>query len=126
MHPVDRALASVVKVQGWEPGNAGENRVIRLLQSYGMRCGERQLEVQQQHRVGRFRLDFAWPHLRIAMEADGWVHRSDDQYVRDRERDHYLRARGWLVFRVDVDSGDLLGEQVMRVVRFVRSESLVR
>jgi very-short-patch-repair endonuclease len=116
---VDAALASVIEARGWTPGNRGENRVARILHGFGFRPGA---ELRQQFRIGAYRLDFAWPAIRIAIEADGWVHRADATYARDRERDAWLRARGWLIFRVDVDAGDGLGEQLARVARVVRWE----
>lgn len=45
-----------------------------------------------------YRLDFAWPDLRIAVEYDGYEtheHRAERDELRDRD----LRKRGWIVIR---------------------------
>lgn len=60
-----------------------------------------------------YRLDLAWPELRIAVEYDGYAaheHRKLD----DARRDEDLRRRGWTVIRVTADDllapGRFLGE----------------
>lgn len=54
-----------------------------------------------QYRVGRYRLDFAWPELRVAVETDGWAtHGPREGFEADRARDAALMARGWRVLRV--------------------------
>ena len=54
-----------------------------------------------QHRVGRYRLDFAWPELRVAVETDGWAtHGRRQAFEDDRARDAFLLAAGWRVLRV--------------------------
>lgn len=109
---IDREL---VERAGWRPGTSLENRVaLHLIRLNALPC-------EQQYRVGRYRLDFAWPALRIALEADGWHHRSPDMAARDAARDAWLRARGWLVLRVD-DDDRTLRFQLARICRLVRSE----
>jgi very-short-patch-repair endonuclease len=57
-----------------------------------------------QHWVGSYRLDLAWPELRVAAEYDGAVHDSRAATRADRARHNQLRARGWEVFVfTDVD-----------------------
>jgi len=52
----------------------------------------------------RYRLDFAWPELKVALEYDGYeAHEGRAEHDRAREED--LRRRGWLVVRAD--SADL-------------------
>lgn len=46
----------------------------------------------------RYRLDFAWPEQRIALEYDGYAaHEGRESYDLERERD--LTRRGWIVVR---------------------------
>ena len=62
----------------------------------------------------QFRLDLAYPSLKIAIEYDGDWHRTDRaRFRRDRRKDDVLHELGWRVVRVtDSDLGspdDLLG-----------------
>ena len=50
---------------------------------------------------GKFSIDFAWPHKKLAIEIDGEQHeRFEDQKRRDIEKDELLRAAGWKVLRI--------------------------
>lgn len=51
-----------------------------------------------------YRLDFAWPEIRVAVEYDGYE-AHEHRMLRDAARDEDLRRRGWLVIRAD--SADL-------------------
>lgn len=110
---------------GWADGNHGENRIVQLLRSAGMKpaYGEAApaLDCVQQHPVGPYTLDFAWPKLKIALEADGSVHRFVKNAIHDRERDPWLRDRGWLVFRVDTGTKKHRAAQLHRVLTVVRA-----
>lgn len=61
----------------------------------------------------RYRLDLAWPQLRIALEYDGYEAHLDRELA-DAARDEDLSRRGWLVLRVKAadlrDSRRLLDE----------------
>jgi len=48
-----------------------------------------------------FRLDVAFPAIRLCIEVDGWEHhgRYKEDFKRDRERDRMLKLCGWRVFR---------------------------
>lgn len=114
---IDRVTAEFVAAHGWRIGSTLENQVSRILHGYGVRP-ER---VRQQHRVGRYTLDFAWPDLKIALEADGWHHQSPRGAARDSERDAWLRSQGWLVLRVDDQHGEAsLNDSLVRVCQVVR------
>ncbi len=104
---------------GWTTGTTLENSVALMLHRFGLRPED----LIQQMRVGRFRLDFAAPDIQIAIEADGWYHRSPQGAAKDAERDAYLRLRGWVVLRVDDRYGsERMEEQVARAVRIMRQE----
>lgn len=50
---------------------------------------------------GVYYLDFAWPHLRVGVEADGRRWHSDaPSFERDLDRHNALTAAGWRVLRV--------------------------
>lgn len=51
-------------------------------------------------RDGWVEVDFAWPHLRVAVEVDSSFHEVGTAFEDDRSRDQSLIADGWLVFRV--------------------------
>lgn len=57
-----------------------------------------------QHPVGRYRVDFAYPRLLIAIEVDGYgPHSSPVAFQADRHRQNQLVGRGWLVLRFTWD-----------------------
>jgi very-short-patch-repair endonuclease len=76
-----------------------------------------------QHEVwssGRFvaRIDAAYPHLKLAIEVDGFsAHSSPDAFQRDRTRQNRLVALGWTVLRFTW--GDVVQhpETVARTIR---------
>lgn len=68
----------------------------------------------------RYRLDLAWPELRVAVEYDGEDHRDAARHAADLDRDAALRDLGWIVVRVtgrQVYRGpDALAAQVARLL----------
>jgi very-short-patch-repair endonuclease len=120
-----RPLPPGLLAAGWLDGNRGENLVVEALAradvhpAFGRDASL--AECHQQHPVGPYTLDFAWPKLKIALEADGYVHRMKPQIARDRKRDAWLRANGWLVFRVSVESSAMATSQLARVLTVVRA-----
>ena len=106
--------------------NPGERRVSGILIAMERRTSspeQRNSGWVPQHPAGPYVVDFAWPNLKVALEADGGVHGLDARYRRDRLRDAWLREHGWLVFRVDTTLADGLADQVGRVVAVVRAIS---
>ena len=75
-----------------------ERRVEEILNGSGLPPHRRE------YSVGRYRLDFAWPRRRVAVEADGrrW-HSSRADFARDRAKHNALLASGWRVLRVTPD-----------------------
>jgi very-short-patch-repair endonuclease len=55
---------------------------------------------QRQVPIAGYRVDFAWPHLRVIVEYDGEVHDRPDRRQADAQRDRDLEAAGYLVVRV--------------------------
>jgi very-short-patch-repair endonuclease len=105
-----RINRQIVEDRGWRHGTDIEDRVAIWLSQAGFRPGE---TVEQQYRVGRYRLDFAFPDVKMGLEVDGWHHRSPEGAARDAERDSWLRSQGWLILRVDDRHGeDSFSEQV--------------
>ena len=57
--------------------------------------------VAQYRGFAPYRLDFAWPELKIAVETDGWAtHGRRQGFEDDRAKDARLLAAGWRVLRV--------------------------
>lgn len=85
--------------------------------------GVRADEVAQQHKVGPYRIDFAFPAPRIALELDGFRHIHDPATARkDAERDAYLREHGWVVLRVhETQFPDTFADMLCRVIQIVRA-----
>lgn len=52
-----------------------------------------------QFRIEAYYVDFAFPDLKVAVEADGAAYHSGERMLRDRRRDSFLRGRGWIVKR---------------------------
>jgi very-short-patch-repair endonuclease len=94
--------------------------VWRLLRCAGLRP-VRQFEVRCDGR--RYRLDFAWPILKVAVEADGYAtHGGRRAFVRDRKRLADLAAAGWLVITITWDEcvhspGDVVEKVRQALVR---------
>jgi very-short-patch-repair endonuclease len=58
------------------------------------------LHIYPQHPVGKYRLDFAIPQKRIAIELDGHeYHKTKYQRTHDAKRDRWLYGQGWHVLR---------------------------
>jgi very-short-patch-repair endonuclease len=96
-------------------GRTGTARLRRLLRDRDQTPLESRLEVKvwrllrqagvrpvRQHEVvidgQRFRLDFAWPRLQVAVEGDGYQsHAGKAAFVRDRRKWAALAAAGWRI-----------------------------
>lgn len=97
---INTSLRNLLHKHGLRIGSRLENSVTWKLHRHGVldEC---------QYRVGKYRLDYAWPAERIALEADGVYHWTPEVALKDVARDHFLRGNGWLVFRVDNENGNL-------------------
>lgn len=107
----DRSYVELLNRASLPTGSTLENRVTWSLHRAGV------LD-RMQYRVGRYRLDYAWPGLLVDLEADGPQHYTRNAALNDVERDAWLRSKGWLVFRVDAENC-CLEEQVARVARTI-------
>lgn len=71
-----------------------------------------------------YRLDYAWPEFRVAVEYDGYaahVERAD----RDAARDADLRRRGWIVIRATADDLRDPSRLITAVTEALRSRGYV-
>ena len=75
-----------------------ERRLQRLLEQAGITGWKGNYPIVVAGR--RFRLDVAFPGLRLDVEVDGWAyHRTKEQRQADAERDNLLTQAGWRVLR---------------------------
>jgi len=101
-------------------GHPGSERVKRLLaqQHHDDAALQYRLEVKtarlirasglpdpiRQHRIGRYRVDFAWPPPRVVVESDGFEHHGYRlAWKRDRRRLADIEAERWRVVIVTWD-----------------------
>lgn len=70
-----------------------------------------------QHPLGPYRLDLAYPVIRLAIEYDGRDHREPDRAVRDLRREACVTRRGWEVLRLGAASVYDARETAIRVQR---------
>jgi very-short-patch-repair endonuclease len=99
-NPWHRALITAARSQGWEIGNGGEAKLALALHALDYTPAN----VATQFAIGPYRIDFAFPFERVAVEADGWVHTAANVRRRDKERDRQLTEWGWVTIRVDVQA----------------------
>ncbi len=61
---------------------------------------ELRFHMTPQHKVGRYRLDFAIVDKKVAIEVDGLTyHNGQESFIRDQQRQRDLQAAGWKVIR---------------------------
>lgn len=114
------ATRRLVIERGWRSGTSLEDWAALILD----RFGHRPPAVAHQYHVGTWRIDFAWVDLKVALELDGWHHRSPEGAAHDVHRDAVLRARGWLVLRVDDRGSETERKhQLYRVIEVVNALS---
>jgi len=58
------------------------------------------MRFRRQHPIGPYIGDFACPMANLVVEVDGGTHSTAEELAYDRDRDAYLRRRGWRVLRV--------------------------
>lgn len=106
------------RLPGYEPGDSDlETRVLRLLVGAGLPVPRQQLPMKVGRR--RFKLDLAYPDMRIAIELDGWdCHRTFTAFHGDRARDALLASAGWVIAHFSARTSDL---KVVAAVTALRS-----
>ena len=91
-----------------------EDRFWAVIRKFGLQLPTSQFEVAAGGR--RYRLDFAWPQERVAVECDGLGFHGAEKFRSDRERRATLTAAGWRVIEATwwdvVDRPQWVVEQV--------------
>ena len=110
-----RLLGEMIEVRagnGRVPESVFETRLSRVLRAAGLPAPV------LQHGVGKYRLDFAYPALHVAIEADGFRwHSSRARWDRDIERRNALAVLGWTVIHVTWPQLQHKPEKVVEAVR---------
>ena len=76
-----------------------ESRMARLLRGHGLAPPRAEVWWGQDR---RYRLDFAYPDIRLVIEVDGWsAHFLPEQQRHDHRRANQLSQAGWTVLRYD-------------------------
>jgi hypothetical protein len=89
MAPMEQLISEVLPV-GWA-------------WNYPVALGKR-----QQGFPTNYKLDFAWPHLKVGLEVDGGSHTLLARQAQDRKKEAKLAELGWRVFRIsNVQTGSL-------------------
>jgi very-short-patch-repair endonuclease len=55
---------------------------------------------EREYKVLNFYLDFAWPEIKFAVEADGDLFHFDRK-EKDNQRDNQLKKQGWTIMRIN-------------------------
>lgn len=82
------------------PESPAESAFLLVLADAGLPRPVCQYEILDLAGRPRWRLDFAWPDLRVALEYDGYA-AHENRSTQDTARDEDLRRRGWRVIRAD-------------------------
>ncbi|WP_083752239.1 DUF559 domain-containing protein [Saccharothrix sp. ALI-22-I] len=83
------------------PESPAESTLLLIIAEAGFPLPEPQYSVRDLDDREVWRLDFAWPDARVALEYDGYAAHVDKADA-DHARDEDLRRRGWKVLRADV------------------------
>lgn len=98
------------------PESPAESWLLLIMVEGGIPMPSLQYSVCDLSGRERYRLDFAWPELKIAVEYDGYE-AHEGRAELDKARDEDLRRRGWTVVRAN--ASDLKAPD--RLLRAVRS-----
>lgn len=88
------------------PESPAESWILLVMTDEGLPVPVAQYRILDHYGREVYRLDFAWPEFRIAVEYDGYA-AHDGRALLDATRDEDLRRRGWIVIRASAaDLGD--------------------
>ncbi|WP_306748611.1 endonuclease domain-containing protein [Saccharothrix yanglingensis] len=93
-----RQAAFLLDLASGLPESPPESMLLLLIAEAGFPLPEPQYSVRDLDGREVWRLDFGWPHARLALEYDGYAAHVD-KVESDRARDEDLRRRGWRVLR---------------------------
>lgn len=90
--------------RAWNIGKSRWNNEPSYPEKFFMKVIENEFEDKQYIREFpfiKYSIDFAWPHLKMAIEIDGEQHERFPEYAeRDRLKDELLIENGWKILRI--------------------------
>lgn len=95
-------------IKPYQEPSAIEETMALQIRAAGIRAPVRQ---HKPLALRKFRMDFAWPELRVGVEVQGAVHRIKGRWKGESERRALLQLAGWRVLEVnrdDIKSGRAL------------------
>ena len=111
-------MSRVLALVDLRSGSVLESLLRVLLHVHGIRPPSSQLVVRTRRGVRIGRVDFAWPDLRLVVEADGFAFHADrGAYRADRRRSNALVLAGWRVLRFTWEDVVQHPERVVESVR---------
>ena len=63
----------------------------------------KELDIQgwvSEYNISIYRLDFAFPDIKLDVEIDGGTHEQEKVKQIDKRRDEYMQSQGWTVLRL--------------------------
>lgn len=55
----------------------------------------------REYRVGPYAIDFAWVDKKLAIEIDGKQHKYEENLIRDKNKDNFLKKDDWKILRIE-------------------------
>jgi very-short-patch-repair endonuclease len=105
-------------------GSVLESLVRVLLHVHGVRAPRTQVVVRSRTGARIGRVDFAWPDVRLVVEADGFAFHADRRGFRDdRRRGNAMVLAGWRVLRFTWEDVAQHPEHVVACVRVVLEDA---
>lgn len=89
--------------RGWSIGKTRNQREPSYPEKFFMLVIENEFtdkDYQQEYRVSKFAIDFAWVEKKIAIEIDGQFHSLPEYVERDARKDKCLEENGWKLLRI--------------------------
>lgn len=124
-----RGAATLRQVMGRRPPGAfatesdAETRFLQLCRHAGLPEPERQYEVVVDR---RYRLDFAWPDVRLGAEVDGREVHGPEALGPDLRRQNRILLAGWLLVRVTWEDVVEYPADTVRTVRSMLAAAALR
>ncbi|GAA5128043.1 endonuclease domain-containing protein [Haloechinothrix salitolerans] len=116
--------ATLLDLARGDSESPAESWTLLNLVDGGLPIPEQQVSVTDIDGSEMYRLDFAWPEFRVAVEYDGYaahVQRAERDAVRDAD----LRRRGWIVIHATADDLRDPSRLVTTVVEAMRSRGYI-